>query len=93
VRKTKQRLVSAYYIIRGSVANYHPLLAFRAKRRNGRNGRKVIKCPEPECSWRLTDVDEKTKVELIRLPAKSDIRCQNYQKCENCGTEVGINFE
>jgi hypothetical protein len=27
---------------------------------------------------------------LICLPTKTEIKCHNYNKCDNCGTEVGF---
>jgi len=92
MQSTEQRFISAYYIIYDSLASSRQLIAFRGSRINGYNGRKIIKCPNSKCNRRLTDVDEDTIVNLIQLPTRSEIKCHNYLKCVNCGTEVGINY-
>jgi len=84
--------VSYHLVLRGSLEELYPFLSFRADRKNGRHGRKVLKCPTPNCNGRLTDIDEETKVEVVRKPAHSDVKCQSYIKCKKCGNEIGINY-
>lgn len=80
-------------IINGVIPEALPLVAYRRTERNGRERRKIIKCPH--CREALTDVDRNTTVQIFR---RKKVRQKNlspyphqiFMKCDSCKNEIGI---
>jgi ribosomal protein L37E len=85
-----QEEVKYFYVVHGTIPELMPRILYRRSGRKEQYRRKILKCPF--CGFRITDVDEQTKVELYKHPVKLKIPCQFYIQCRRCNAEVGINI-
>jgi uncharacterized protein with PIN domain len=84
-----QKLVY-WYVIHGTIPELTPNVAYRRAGAEEQYKRKILKCPF--CASRLSDIDEKTNVELYGHVKHVQVKCQFYMRCFNCHKEIGINI-
>ncbi|GHV47112.1 hypothetical protein FACS189499_04020 [Clostridia bacterium] len=82
------RELEYFYIIHGIIPGLTPRAAYRCVKTMEQHKRKLLKCPF--CAFRLSDMDEDTKVELVGHA--KHVKCQLYIRCLNCHKEVRINI-
>jgi len=82
--------VKYYLLIRGTIPEVGPMVAFRRSGRTRSQGRKLIKCPY--CTARITSTELETKVEMFAIAPTSLVDCQFTMTCYNCKNDVGMNF-